>query len=97
MPAVEDTCSIHCSLKEATGAKGPIVILQEVSIHASAKEATYGAHVVHIQRDGKIEPHEDTEDRLLSKWGDGGDLFRTRKERLEVAYRLQARRLGVGK
>lgn len=57
----------------------------------------HGAHVAHIQRDGKIEPHEDTEDRLLSKWGDGGDLFRTRAERLAVAYRLQTRKLGVGK
>ena len=56
-----------------------------------------GAHVVHIQRDGKIEPHEYTEDRLLSKWGGGGDLFRTRAERLSAAYRLQARKLGVGK
>lgn len=57
----------------------------------------HSATVAHILRDGKIEPHEDTEDRLLSKWGDGGDLFRTRAERLAVAYRLQARKLGVGK
>jgi len=56
-----------------------------------------GAHVVHIQRDGQIEPHEDAEDRLLSKWGGGGDLFRTRAERLSAAYRLQAQKLGVGK
>jgi uncharacterized protein (DUF488 family) len=57
----------------------------------------HGAHVAHIQRGGKIEPHEDTEDRLLSKWGGGGDLFRTRAERLSAAYRLQARKLRVGK
>ncbi|WP_082710643.1 MULTISPECIES: DUF488 family protein [Agrobacterium] len=57
----------------------------------------HGADVAHIRRDGRIEPHEDTEDRLLAKWGGGGDLFRTRAERLGAAYRLQARKLGVGK
>lgn len=56
----------------------------------------HGARVAHIQRDGRIEPHEATEDRLLAKWGDGGDLFQTRAERLTVAYRLQSRKLGVG-
>lgn len=55
----------------------------------------HDAHIAHILRDGRIEPHEATEDRLLAKWRDGGDLFQTRTERLAVAYRLQSRKLGV--
>lgn len=53
------------------------------------------ATVAHILRNGRIEPHRDTEDRLLAKWRGGGDLFQTRAERLDAAYRLQARKLGV--
>lgn len=53
------------------------------------------ANVAHILRNGRIEPHKDTEDRLLAKWRVGSDLFQTRAERLNVTYRLQARKLGV--
>lgn len=34
--------------------------------------------VRHIHRDGTCEPHTEAEDRLLSRWDGGGDLFRTR-------------------
>lgn len=53
------------------------------------------ADVRHILRDGKVEPHEETEERLLAQWDRGGDLFRDRDDRLDVAYRLQARKIGV--
>lgn len=50
--------------------------------------------VSHILRDGHVEPHEHTEDRLLALYG-GDDLFETRQERLAHAFRWQARRLGA--
>lgn len=52
--------------------------------------------VAHVLRDGQVETQEQTEDRLLAKWGGGGDLLRTRVKSLAVAYRLQARKLGMG-
>ncbi len=51
------------------------------------------AQLRHILRDGRIEPQAETEQRLLSLWGDGADLFRTRTETLATAYRLQADKL----
>jgi uncharacterized protein (DUF488 family) len=57
----------------------------------------HGVHLAHIQRDGRIEPHNETEVRLLQKWaGDGSDLFQNRENRLAAAYRLQERKLGIG-
>lgn len=53
------------------------------------------ADVRHILRDGNIEPHSETEERLLAQWDSGGDLFRNRSDRIEIAYRLQARKIGA--
>lgn len=53
------------------------------------------ADVRHILRDGSIEPHAETEERLLARWDAGCDLFRNRADRLDVAYRLQARKIGM--
>jgi uncharacterized protein (DUF488 family) len=57
----------------------------------------HGVHLAHIQRDGRIEGHTDTEERLLQKWGANvSDLFQNRANQLAAAYRLQARKLGMG-
>lgn len=54
-------------------------------------------HLAHIQRDGSIEEHSETEERLLQKWGANvSDLFQNRANQLAAAYRLQARKLGMG-
>lgn len=53
-----------------------------------------GASVEHILRDGRIEPHQQTEDRLLIATGQTeSDLLASRDERLKTAYRKQAQRL----
>ena len=53
-----------------------------------------GVEVEHILRDGVIEPHAVTEDRLLKITRQTeADLFGTRQERLERAYRAQNHRL----
>jgi hypothetical protein len=51
--------------------------------------------VRHIHRDGTCEPHRDAEERMLARWGNGGDLFQSREQRLDAAYRLQSRKMGV--
>ena len=53
-----------------------------------------GVEVEHILRDGTIEPHTATEGRLLKLTRQTeADLFGTRQERLERAYRAQNHRL----
>jgi uncharacterized protein (DUF488 family) len=51
--------------------------------------------IEHILRDGRVEPHKHTEDRLLALHGGTHDLFQDRRERLAYAYEWQARRLGM--
>jgi uncharacterized protein (DUF488 family) len=46
--------------------------------------------VGHILRDGSIEPHPTTEDRLLALAGKPEDLFQERSQRLADAYRRRA-------
>ncbi|MEQ1938053.1 DUF488 domain-containing protein [Mesorhizobium sp. CN5-321] len=55
----------------------------------------HSAEVLHILRDGKIEPHRHSEDRLLELHGGTEDLFEDRRARLDHAYVWQARRLGA--
>lgn len=55
-----------------------------------------GQPVGHILRDGQIETHAAFEDRLLAKTRLNADLLTPRAERLALAYRKQALRLGVG-
>ncbi len=56
--------------------------------------AARGLAVGHIRHDGTIEPHSETERRLLALYGEGGDLFATgQNERLAAAYRRRARAL----
>ena len=53
-----------------------------------------GVEVEHMLRDGVIEPHAATENRLLKLTKQTeADLFGTRQERLERAYRAQNHRL----
>lgn len=52
--------------------------------------AERGLRLGHIRADGTIEPHAETEDRLLALAGDEADLFRGRAERLAHAYRRRA-------
>ncbi len=54
-----------------------------------------GAIVHHILRDGRIEPHADTEERLLALHGGTDDLFADRLQQLDYAYCWQAQRLGA--
>jgi uncharacterized protein (DUF488 family) len=55
--------------------------------------AARGAAVSHILADGRIEPHAETEERLLRITGRAEeDLFATRAERLAEAYRQQNRK-----
>jgi uncharacterized protein (DUF488 family) len=52
-----------------------------------------GIAVGHILPDGRIEPHAETEERLLRLTGRAEeDLFASREERLAAAYRQQNRR-----
>jgi uncharacterized protein (DUF488 family) len=55
----------------------------------------HGIDVEHIRRDGSYERQSEAEERLLSRWNNGGDLFRSREDQLNAAYRLQARKIGV--
>jgi uncharacterized protein (DUF488 family) len=53
--------------------------------------AERGVAVGHILHDGAIEPHSDTERRLLALAGEGCDLFaHGQRERLAAAYRSRA-------
>jgi uncharacterized protein (DUF488 family) len=53
--------------------------------------AARGMTIGHILHDGSIEPHGATEERLLQRDGEGGDLFSTGlNERLAAAYRRRA-------
>ena len=55
--------------------------------------AARGVAVGHILPDGRVEPHDDTEERLLRLTGRAEeDLFASREERLRDAYREQGRR-----
>ena len=55
--------------------------------------AARGVAVGHILPDGRVEPHDDTEERLLCLTGRAEeDLFASREERLRDAYREQGRR-----
>jgi uncharacterized protein (DUF488 family) len=54
--------------------------------------AERGLTVGHILRDGAIEPHAETERRLVALAGEGCDLFASgQRERLAAAYRRRAR------
>lgn len=57
--------------------------------------ANRGVEVGHILRDGRVEPHDRTEDRLLAKLGRSADPLRSPIESLHLAYRKQALKLGV--
>ena len=57
--------------------------------------AERGLGIGHILHDGMIEPHQATEQRLLSLVGEDHDLFVTgQDERLAAAYRRRARTVG---
>jgi hypothetical protein len=52
-----------------------------------------GITVGHILPDGRVEPHAETEERLLRLTGRAEeDLFASREERLAEAYRQQNRK-----
>jgi uncharacterized protein (DUF488 family) len=59
--------------------------------------AKRGSLVGHILPDGRIEPHAETEERLLSMTDKDatGDLFADRTNRLTEAYRRRARAVGA--
>ncbi|MCC5964152.1 MAG: DUF488 domain-containing protein [Rhodobacteraceae bacterium] len=56
---------------------------------------TEKAHIGHILRDGRLEPHRDLEDRLLRRAGLQADLFADRAERLSSAYAARLLRMGL--
>jgi uncharacterized protein (DUF488 family) len=59
--------------------------------------ARRGAEVAHVLRNGSIEAHKATEDRLLTlARSKTSDLFASREEELAKAYRAQAARLAKG-
>jgi hypothetical protein len=49
----------------------------------------------HILADGTIEPHRETEERLLALSRKSADLFADRKARLAEAYRKRTRAAGA--
>ena len=63
-----------------------------ISRHLASKR---GVNPSHILRDGTIETQTETEDRLMAKWGKEQDLLQFRSERLNAAYRLQAKKQGI--
>ena len=63
-----------------------------ISRHLADKR---GVQPSHILRDGIIETQTETEDRLMAKWGKEQDLLQSRPERLNTAYRRQARKQGI--
>ncbi|HEY2227802.1 MAG TPA: DUF488 domain-containing protein [Xanthobacteraceae bacterium] len=52
-----------------------------------------GLRLGHILVDGTVEPHADTEERLLGRAGGPDDLFGDRATRLAQAYRARARKV----
>ena len=54
-----------------------------------------GTTVGHILVDGAIEPHAETEERLLARAGRADDLFASRIERLAQAYRERAHKIAA--
>jgi len=52
--------------------------------------AARGHSIGHILSDGSIEPHAETEERLLALARDDADLFANRGERIAAAYRRRA-------
>jgi uncharacterized protein (DUF488 family) len=52
-----------------------------------------GLRLGHILVDGTVEPHADTEERLLGRAGGADDLFGDRAARLAQAYRARARKV----
>ena len=60
----------------------------------SRRLAGLGLRIGHIMSDGAISPHEETEDRLLAlERVAGDDLFASRAERLDRAYRERGRKV----
>ncbi len=60
--------------------------------------AERGLAIGHILHDGTVEPHAATEQRLLAREGDAGDLFTPgQDERLAAAYRRRARAVALRK
>ncbi len=60
--------------------------------------AERGFEIGHILEDGSLEPHERTIDRLLKQMKlDEPDLFRTREESIEDAWRTQAQRVAYSR
>lgn len=55
-----------------------------------------GAELRHILADGRIEPHRETEDRLLRRAGETVDLLNDRDAALARAYDMQGRRIAHG-
>jgi len=54
-----------------------------------------GVAVGHILIDGRIEPHSETEERLLALAGGADDLFTSRTDRLAQAYRQRAAKVAA--
>ena len=57
--------------------------------------AERGSALGHVLSNGTIEPHADTEERLLGRSGGADDLFGGRADRLAQAYRHRARKVAA--
>lgn len=82
--------ALLCAEKEPLSCHRTIL----VSRHVSAA----GPRVEHILADGSVEPHEEAISRLISLLGiPGEDMFRTRADVVEDAYRAQGARIAYEK
>lgn len=55
----------------------------------------HDVEIAHILRSGSVEPHAQTEDRLLQRMRLAADLFSDRAERLDKAYAAKLVRMGL--
>ena len=78
--------ALMCAEKEPLDCHRTILVAREL--------VRRGIDVAHILADGRIEPHDDTVERLLARHRLAEpDLFASRAERIERAYDAQAERI----
>jgi uncharacterized protein (DUF488 family) len=78
--AADTTLCLMCAEKEPLDCHRTVLVARRL--------AERGAAIEHLLADGRTEPHEAIEDRLLAKIG-GVDLFDDRAQRLAEAYRAR--------
>jgi len=98
--AAQQRVAIMCAEKDPLTCHRTILVCRALELRSAPTSENGGADpwtIRHVLADGRLESHENAEQRLLDELGVAPDLLRTRRDAVADAYRLRGQRIAWSK